>query len=112
MERGHDLGAAGQAGTAAADPRAGRPVAAGRAPLAGTAVMALNVGDQVTIMPPFGPYDDIRVAMQRYARIAEVLPDEQYMVWLGSVMPPDQKFGPFSAERLKAGWRDKWGRWL
>jgi hypothetical protein len=77
---------------------------------AGTAVMTFKVGDEVTILPPYAD-DDILVEMQHYARVAAVLPAGQYMVRLGSVYPPDQHFGPFSAQRLAAGWRDECGRW-
>jgi hypothetical protein len=77
--------------------------------------MALKVGDQVTILPPYDDDDDILVRMQPYAKIAEVCPlesgGEQYMVQLGSTNPSDLRFGPFSAQRLAAGWRDASGRW-
>ncbi len=66
--------------------------------------MVLKIGDQVTVCPPY-TWDPILVEMQPHARIAEVLDGgAEYMIALGSVHPPDQRFGPFPAARLKPGW--------
>lgn len=68
------------------------------------------MGDPVTVLPPYDR-DPLIVSMQPHARIAEVLPDADgpgetaYMIALGSAWPPDRRFGPFSSDRLKAGWQ-------
>lgn len=69
-----------------------------------------KVGDQVTILPPYDR-DPILVSMQPFAKITRV-DGPAYMVVLGSTMPADLEFGPFTAARLAAGWRDSEGKWL
>lgn len=64
--------------------------------------MAFKRGDMVTICPPY-TNDPIVVELQPHARVAEVRGDE-YLVQLGTTWPPNQLFGPYPEERLKAGW--------
>ena len=71
-------------------------------------IKPLGVRDRVTVLPPFDK-DDFLVQMQRHAWVAEILPGDSpdsavYMLHLDGAHPPDRKFGPFPATRLRAGW--------
>jgi hypothetical protein len=76
-----------------------------------------DVGEQVTILPPWDN-DDYIVRFQHYGRVASRDQDE-YMVELDNAAPVRNQapqpgrlqVGPFPAERLARGWRDNRGRW-
>lgn len=73
----------------------------------------LEVGEPVTILPPWDR-DPVLVAMQHYGNVAEARPlrlgGHHYMVRLGATAA-GLVFGPFPADRLVPGWRDRYGRW-
>lgn len=77
--------------------------------------MTLQVGDEVTIRPPYSGYP-IVVEMQHHVRIVEIRPNG-YMVELPSAVELTaygwrrQRVGPLPASELVAGWRDEHGRW-
>lgn len=69
-----------------------------------------EVGDQVTVLPPWDKYPVI-ISMQHYVNVAEVLADGSVMVRLDATMPPGQLYGPFVEVQLRRGWRKANGRW-
>ena len=66
-----------------------------------------QVGDEVTILPPYDR-DPIIIAMQHYARVAEILPTDEVMVTLPAA---PGRFGPFEPARIAWGWRNSAGQW-
>lgn len=68
-----------------------------------------KVGDPVTVLPP---WDDLPyiLSFRQYVYVAAIRPDG-YMVQFGAAFSPDQVFGPITAHRLAAGWRNEDGRW-
>ncbi len=71
---------------------------------------AHEVGDQVTVLPPYDD-DPYILRFQRYGLVAAVLDGPAYLVTLRGTMPASMQFGPFPAQRLAPGWRDANDQW-
>jgi hypothetical protein len=72
--------------------------------------MPFKPGDPVTVLPPCDN-DPLILSMQHYAKVAAAS-EAGYMIELESTRPLGMTYGPFTADRLAKGWRDRSGRWL